>query len=249
MAVLHDQVVVAGGQADADHDDGEHAVGQRRASAEGDEGIHAGRAGLDALPAREEERAVDPADGQGQHQLSARVQDGVPAAAVEHTAQRQADHVAHRDVHKRDKEAEAGNQALFELGSLGVLELGAFALGGGEGRAVPGGVHGAEDAPCRGIGVGVGGVVYLHRVGQQAYGDGCHTRHRRNGFFHMACAGRAAHAGDFVALHGDTPFLVVQRKPSPEGEGGAKRRMRGELTDTARERVALAGSALISHLR
>lgn len=101
---------------------------------------------------------------------------------------------------------------------LKLLESGKeAALGGGEGCAVPGSVHGAEDAPCRGIGVSVGGVVYLHRVGQQAYGDGCHTRHRRNGFFHMACAGRAAHAGDFVALHGDTPFLVVQRKPSPRG--------------------------------
>ena len=69
MAVLHDQVVVAGGQADADHDDGEDAVGQRRAGAEGDEGIHAGRTGLDALPARDEKRAVDPADGQRQRQL------------------------------------------------------------------------------------------------------------------------------------------------------------------------------------
>ena len=42
---------------------------------------------------------------------------------------------------------------------------------------------------------------------------------------------------------------MILIKPSPKGEGGAKRRMRGELTDTARERVVLAGSALISHLR
>ena len=203
MAVLHDQRHITVGKADADHDDGEHAVGQRCARTHGDQRVHAGRAGLDALPARDEKRAVDPADGQGQRQLHKAEHQCAGAVTLHKGRQRQADHVAHRDVHKRHKEAEACDQPLFEPGGLGVLQLGVFALGGGEGRAVPGGVHGVDDALGGGVGVSVGGVVYLHRVGQQAYGDGCHTRHRRNGFFHMACAGRAAHAGDFVALHGE----------------------------------------------
>ena len=69
------------------------------------------------------------------------------------------------------------------------------------------GVHGAEDAFGGGVRVGIGGVIDLHRVGQQAYRDRCHTRHRRNGFFYMAGAGRTAHAGDIVALHGGYSFF------------------------------------------
>ena len=37
--------------------------------------------------------------------------------------------------------------------------------------------------------------------------------YRRNGFFHMACAGRAAHAGDFVALGGDLVALHGKKCP------------------------------------
>ena len=215
MAVLHDEVVIAGGKANADHDDGKQAVGKRGACAEGHQRVHAGGAGFDALPARNEEGAVDPADRQCQRKLCAGVQDGMPAAAVEYAAERQADHVAHRDIHERHKEAEARNQALFQPGGLGVLQLSAFALGGGGGCAVPGGIHSAEDAFGGGVRVGIGGVIDLHRVGQQAYRDRCHTRHRRDGFFYMAGAGRTAHAGDIVALHVGYSFFVLLRKPSP----------------------------------
>ena len=208
MAVLHDQIVIAGVQADADHDDGKQAVGQRRARAEGHQRVHAGGTGLDALPARDEEGAVDPADWQGQGQLGACKQNGVPTAAVEHAAQRQADHVAHRDIHEGNEKTQTGNQAFFQLRGLGVLQLGVLAFGGGEGCAVPGGIHRLDDAFCGCVRVGIGCVIDLHGVGQQADSDGCNPRHSRHGFFHMACAGRAAHAGDVIALHGEGLLLV-----------------------------------------
>ena len=203
MAVLHDQLLIAGGEAHANHNDGKHTVGQRSASPQRHQRIHAGGAGFYTLPTREEEGAVNPADRQCQHQLGARKQDGVPAAAVEHTAQRQTNHMPHRDIHQRHQKAKAGNQALFQLGCLGVLQLGVFALRRGQGRAVSGGIHGVDDPFGRGVGVGVGGIVNLHRVGQQADRDRSHARHSRHSLFHMACAGRAAHAGDFIALHGE----------------------------------------------
>ena len=204
VAVLHDQVIIASLHTGHDHDNGERTIGQRCARAKCDQRIHAGGAVFNAFPAADKECAVDPADGQCQHKLGNSVQNGMPPAAMENRAQRQADHMTHRDIHQRHQKAQAGDQALFQLRGLGVLQFGVFAFGGGQAGTVTGGFHRIADALCHLVRVGIGGVVDLHRVGQQADCDTGDTRHRLDRFFHMAGTSRTAHTGDLIALHGSS---------------------------------------------
>ncbi len=214
MPILHDQLHIVVFQANADHHDSIQAVQKCGTRAHRDQGVHTRCAGLDALPTADEECAVDPADGQRQRQLHQRKHHGTTAMALHERGQRQADHMPHRDIHQRHQKAQAGDQALFQFGGLGVLQLGVFAVGGSQAGAVTGSLHGIADALGRRVRVSIGGVVYLHRVGQQAYGHTSHTRHSRDRFFHMAGTSRTAHAGDLIALHGSSiaPLLKMLKQ-------------------------------------
>ena len=89
-----------------------------------------------------------------------------------------------------------------------------------------------------------GVFIYILRKGLLPWGRSC----PRSGLMWGECALTARYRV-VVARSALIRLRAGPQTPSPEGEGGAERRMRGELTDTARERVALPGSALISHLR
>uniref|UniRef100_UPI003FF011BB hypothetical protein n=1 Tax=Gemmiger formicilis TaxID=745368 RepID=UPI003FF011BB len=65
-----------------------------------------------------------------------------------------------------------------------------------------------------------------------------------SGLVHFPVAGDDGFT--ILFIHGDYSF---HNKPSPAGEGGAKRRMRGGCADMTRQRDNMANSTLISRLR
>ena len=209
VAELHDLFLVAGGDAAPDHEDGKHAVDQRRPGAHGHQGVHARGKAAHAFPAADEESPVDPAHRQGQRQLGQTEPQSIPAAAVHEGRQGQADHMPHAQIHQGHQETQAGEQAAFQFGGLGIFQ------GVGIGflshrRAVTGPLHRRNDI----FGHGIGFVFHLHTVGEQAHRHPGDPGYGGHCLFHMGTAGRTAHAGHFKPLHRYTSFPLRYRVSS-----------------------------------
>ena len=200
VAVLHHQRLIASGQPRADHADGEQPVHQRRARAQRHQRVHAGCAGAQALPAGNKKVPVDEAHRQGQRQLGQPVPQRARAVALQKGGQRQARHVSHRQVHQRNEKAQAGNQAFFQAGGLGVGQCGLQT--GVRIGAVARSLHGGADSGLH-VAARIGGVVHLHGIGEQAHRDLRHAGHGGHRLLHVSGAGRAGHPGDRVMLHGN----------------------------------------------
>ena len=124
----------------------------------------------------------------------------------------------HRDIQQRDQKTKACDQPAFEPRGLGVLERGLVQVGAGRSRAVAGRRNGVKDRRVDGVGVGAGGIVHLHGVGQQADRDAAHTRHRRDRPLHMRAACRAAHTGHRKTLHEIPPGARPKGRGENENE-------------------------------
>ena len=179
------------------------AVDEARRRAEGDEGIHVRRAVQQALEAADKEFLVyDHDDGREQQLDKAHGH----VVAVKELRQRPAPHrMPHRDIHQHQQEAQRGKQAALELRRLRVGEGVGLRRGGLLralwARAVARGLDRTDDA------LGVRRALHAHGVGEQAHRAGRDPRHRADRLLDPCRAGRAAHAGNVVLFHFESPSI------------------------------------------
>ena len=196
----------------ADHVDRHHAVDHRRRRTDRDQRIHVGRALEEGLEAHLVVFAVDVGDRKRQQQLGEREDERV-CRPVQEMGQRQAHHMPHRDVEKRDQENEGDDQPPLHVGDLGRHRVGGgrrlrLRAGRSRARVHRGSVAGLLDRMDDG-GVARGRLVVVdrHIVGEQVDRHRPDARDLRHALFHVRRAGGTGHARHIeFLLHGFHPF-------------------------------------------
>ena len=173
-----------------------------RRCAERDERVHVRRAAQQALCAAHEKFLIDDHDDPGQQQLDKAHGDVVAAKPA---WQRPAPHhVAHREIHQNEQKCDRGDQPLFKMRRLPVLQRACVRRRSGllpaHRRAVARVLDGFDD------GGRLRRTLDAHRVCEQTHGAGCNARHLFDRLFHTGAASGAVHAGHGILLH-ENPSL------------------------------------------
>ena len=180
------------------------AVGRCRA--ERDKRVHVRRAAQQALCSAYEKFLIDDHDDPGQQQLDKTHSDVV---AVKPAWQRPAPHhMAHREIHQNEQKCDRGDQPLFKMRRLPVLQRTCVCRGRGflpaHRRAVACVLNGFDD------GGGLRRALDAHRVCEQAHCAGRNARDLFDRLFHTCAASGAVHAGHGILLH-ENPSLGAIR--------------------------------------
>ena len=176
------------------------AVGRCRA--ERDKRVHVRRAAQQALCSAYEKFLIDDHDDPGQQQLDKTHGDVV---AVKPAWQRPAPHhMAHREIHQNEQKCDRGDQPLFKMRRLPVLQRTCVCRGRSllppPRRAVACVLNGFDD------GGGLRRALDAHRVCEQAHCAGRNARDLFDRLFHTCAASGAVHAGHGILLH-ENPSL------------------------------------------
>ena len=206
----HDGVHIAPHLGAGHGKEGVGAVHEGRRGTQSHQRVHIGGAAPQAPEAGDKEFLVDDHDGHGEQELG---QAHGHMVAVKKGGQRPAPHhVAHGEVHQHQQEAQGRDETALERRGLPVpqgrpglrrggcptVTPGRPLLGGAVARAL----HRSDD------GLGGGGSLHSHGVGEQAHGAGGDAGDFGHGFFHPGAAGGAAHARYVVLFHtGHTPTI------------------------------------------
>ena len=164
--------------------------------AQGHQAIHIGCLVFQGGEAADEELLIDDHDDPGQQELHQAHGHMVPMEPGRQGPAKH--HVAHGEIHKHRQEAQGIEKPLFELGGLMVCQgillalLLRLALGA---RSIARLLDRLNDLSTG------GSPLHAHRIGQEADGAGCDSRHRVYRLFHPGRAGGAAHARDIVLFH------------------------------------------------
>ena len=100
-------IQIVGGFAEEEPHGHDHAVDQRRAGADRDQGVHVRAAVQEGFEALRIIGKVDDHHGQGQRELD----DRTDRSAVQLVRQRQSDHVPHGEIHQNEQERDRNEQA------------------------------------------------------------------------------------------------------------------------------------------
>ena len=199
------------------------AVAERRACPHGHQRVHVGRAVNQTGHAAYKEFLVDHHDRCREQQL---VNAHAHMIARQKSRQRPVpQHMAHAHIHQRHQQHHAGRQTAHQARGFLILQgIGGLRLVGAARRfgrcAIARLFHRLADGRRRGRGV----VFHLHAVGKQAHRHAAYALHAVYGFFHMAAAGGAGHAGNGKSFH-KSSFCVLllfpgeALAPTPGGGG------------------------------
>ena len=195
--VLGNQFHIPGGQPLGNADDGINAIQYGGGGADSHECIHGGGPAEQRGEAPAEVAELQHRNGQGKHQLHQTEPQGIVMAGKER-GQRQAHHVAHRNIKENQQQPDADPQtAAFAAG----LPRRGFRGGAASGARWAGAVAGRGHSPAD---FRLGKLMLIifdqHTILHQIDGNRGNPCQRRDRPLHVGTAGGAAHAGDIKTL-------------------------------------------------